>query len=77
MHSGKDFVVSAGLNRVVSVRTSRITPDRRYPRRSYEVGAPTVTSGLLPFYEIAHVRHLITNVRTFLTNLAHRKWLQD
>ena len=51
LHSGKDFAVSAGLNRIVSVRTSGITPDRRY---------------LLPFSEIAHVRHLGGNVRTFL-----------
>jgi len=43
LHSGKDFAVSAGLNRVVSARTSRITPGRRY---------------LLPFCEIAHARHL-------------------
>jgi len=47
------LLVSAGLNRVVSVLISRITPDGDYP---------------LPFCEIAHARHLTTNVRTFLSD---------
>jgi hypothetical protein len=54
LHSGKDFAVSAGLNRVVSARTSMVTHDRRY---------------LLPFCEIAHVLHLTMNVRTFLPDV--------
>lgn len=31
LHRGKDLAVSAGLNRVVSVRTSWIAPGGRYP----------------------------------------------
>lgn len=30
LHSRKYFAVSAGLNRVISVLNSRVTPDRRY-----------------------------------------------
>lgn len=41
LHSGKDFAVSAGLNRIVSVLTSMVTHDRRY---------------LLPVSLKAHVR---------------------
>jgi len=54
LHSGKNFAVSAGLNRIVSVRISRIAPDRHY---------------LLLFCEIAHVRYLTMNVRTFLSDV--------
>ena len=50
LHSRKDFAVSAGLNRVISVRTSMVTHGRRY---------------LLRFYEIAYA-DLTKNVRTFL-----------
>ncbi len=33
LHSRKDFAVSAGLNRVISVLTSMVTHDGRYPLR--------------------------------------------
>lgn len=55
LHSRKYFAVSAGLNRIVSVLNSRVTPDRRY---------------LLRFSLEAHVRLEGMNVRTFLISLS-------
>jgi hypothetical protein len=37
LHSRKYFAVSAGLNRIVSVLNSRVTPDRRYLLRLFPV----------------------------------------
>ena len=50
--------VSAGLNRVVSVLTSGVTSDGCYP---------------LPVFSARICIHRESNVRTFLTNLAHRR----
>jgi hypothetical protein len=58
LHSRKNFAVSAGLNRIVSVLISMVTHDRRY---------------LLRVSLEAHVRLERMNVRTFLTSSRHRR----
>jgi len=64
LHSGKDFAVSAGLNRVISVRTSILADDRRYllplsslcicGREDRMFGLSSVSNRKLPTATIRH-----------------------
>src|SRR3989344_307203 len=54
LHAGKDFAVSAGLNRVVSVRTSRLAACGRYPLPVSEYITNVMCSGVFGLSSEAH-----------------------
>lgn len=87
LHSDKDFAptlfrgrspdcsvgtVSAGLNRVISVRTSRIAPGRRYPATLLRGRGPDCNVGAATLVLRRHMRYGGLNVRTFLCRVTPR-----